>query len=68
MRALNRHVERVFNPDRKEHHCGRRKLARDRQNPNSCAACARLLLSASNPARVCSPARTASSFSIFDLF
>ena len=28
-RALNRHVERVFNPDRKEHHSGR-KLARDR--------------------------------------
>ena len=22
MRALNRHVERVFNPDRKEHHWG----------------------------------------------
>src|SRR5260370_18413663 len=30
LRALNRHVERVFNPDRKEHHWGRRKLARDR--------------------------------------
>jgi hypothetical protein len=30
MRALNRHVERVFNHDRKEHHWGRRKLARDR--------------------------------------
>ena len=29
MRALNRHVERVFNPDRKEKHWGRRKLARD---------------------------------------
>ena len=29
-RALNRHVERVFNPDRKDHHWGRRKLARDR--------------------------------------
>jgi hypothetical protein len=27
MRALNRHVERVFNPDRKEHHWGRRKTA-----------------------------------------
>jgi hypothetical protein len=27
--ALNRHVERVFNPDRKDHHWGRRKLARD---------------------------------------
>ena len=27
MRALNRHVERVFNRDRKEHHWGRRKLA-----------------------------------------
>jgi hypothetical protein len=30
MRALNRHVERVFNPDRKDHHWGRRKLVRDR--------------------------------------
>jgi hypothetical protein len=28
--ALNRHVERVFNPDRKDPHWGRRKLARDR--------------------------------------
>jgi hypothetical protein len=30
MRALNRHIERVFNPDRKDHHWGRRKLKRDR--------------------------------------
>jgi hypothetical protein len=30
MRALNRYVERVFNPDRKEHRWGRHKLARDR--------------------------------------
>jgi hypothetical protein len=30
MRALNRHVERVFNPDRKDTHWGKRKLARDR--------------------------------------
>ena len=30
MRALNRHVERVFDPSRKEKHWGRRKLARDR--------------------------------------
>jgi hypothetical protein len=30
MRALNRRVERVFNPNRKDHHWGRRKLARDR--------------------------------------
>jgi hypothetical protein len=30
MRALNRHVERVFNASRKDHHWGRRKLARDR--------------------------------------
>jgi hypothetical protein len=30
MRALNRHVERVFKPSRKDHHWGRRKLARDR--------------------------------------
>jgi hypothetical protein len=29
MRALNRHVERVFNPERKDPHWGRRKLARD---------------------------------------
>ena len=30
MRALNRHVERVFDGSRKEKHWGRRKLARDR--------------------------------------
>ena len=30
MRALNRHVERVFDPSRKDRHWGRRKLARDR--------------------------------------
>ena len=30
MRALNRHVERAFNPDRKDHPWGRRRLARDR--------------------------------------
>jgi hypothetical protein len=30
MRALNRRVERTFNPDRKEQHWGKRKLARDR--------------------------------------
>ena len=30
MRALNRHVERVFNPDRKDTHWAKRKLARDR--------------------------------------
>jgi hypothetical protein len=30
MRALNRQVERVFDPSRKETHWGRRKLARDR--------------------------------------
>jgi hypothetical protein len=29
MRALNRHVERVFNPDRIDKHWGRRKLKRD---------------------------------------
>ena len=29
MRALNRKAEQVFNPDRKEHHWGRRKLKRD---------------------------------------
>jgi hypothetical protein len=29
MRALNRHVVREFNSDRKEHHWGRRKLKRD---------------------------------------
>ena len=29
MRALNRHVERVFDSSRKDHYWGRRKLARD---------------------------------------
>jgi hypothetical protein len=30
MSALNRHVERAFNQDRKDTHWGKRKLARDR--------------------------------------
>jgi hypothetical protein len=30
LRALNRHVARAFNPDRKDPHWGKRKLARDR--------------------------------------
>ena len=30
LRALNRHVERKFNPDRKDTHWGKRKLARNR--------------------------------------
>jgi hypothetical protein len=30
LRALNRNVERVFNPDRKDPQWGKRKLARDR--------------------------------------
>jgi hypothetical protein len=30
MRAINRHVERTFNPDRKDTHWGKRKLKRDR--------------------------------------
>jgi hypothetical protein len=29
MKALNRRVERVFNPDRKDSHWGKRKLKRD---------------------------------------
>ena len=29
MGAFNRHVERVFDPSRKDKHWGRRKLARD---------------------------------------
>lgn len=29
MRALNRHVVREFNPDRKDRHWGKRKLKRD---------------------------------------
>ncbi|WP_334364627.1 hypothetical protein [Bradyrhizobium sp. AZCC 1578] len=29
MRALNRHLERVFNTDRKTHYWGKRKLKRD---------------------------------------
>jgi hypothetical protein len=28
MKALNRHVQRVFDPSRKEKHWGKRKLAR----------------------------------------
>jgi hypothetical protein len=31
MRAMNRHVEREFNPSRKDPHWGKRKLARDRR-------------------------------------
>jgi hypothetical protein len=30
MQALNRREQRVFNPDRKDHHWGKRKLKRDR--------------------------------------
>ncbi|HMF66104.1 MAG TPA: hypothetical protein VK602_00670 [Phyllobacterium sp.] len=30
MKALNHHVDRVFKPDRKDHHWGKRKLKRDR--------------------------------------
>ena len=30
LQAINRHVERVFDPSRKDTHWGRRKLARDR--------------------------------------
>jgi hypothetical protein len=29
LQAIHRNVERVFNPDRKDHHWGRRKLKRD---------------------------------------
>jgi hypothetical protein len=29
LRALNRHIERVINPDQKDRHWGKRKLARD---------------------------------------
>jgi hypothetical protein len=29
MKALNRHHVREFNPDRKDHHWGKRKLKRD---------------------------------------
>jgi hypothetical protein len=31
LRALNRHVQRVFNPDRKDTHWGKRKLKRDQK-------------------------------------
>jgi hypothetical protein len=34
LRVLNRHVERVFNPDRKDHHWGRRKLKRGEWSPS----------------------------------
>jgi hypothetical protein len=30
LRALNRNVERAFSPGRRDHHWGKRKLARDR--------------------------------------
>jgi hypothetical protein len=30
LQAINRHLERVFDPTRKDKHWGRRKLARDR--------------------------------------
>ena len=30
MKALNHHVERVFNPERKDTHWGKRKLKGDR--------------------------------------
>jgi hypothetical protein len=29
LRAINRHVERLFDPSRKDHHWGKRKLKRD---------------------------------------
>jgi hypothetical protein len=29
LQALHRHEQRVFNPDRKDHHWGKRKLKRD---------------------------------------
>ena len=29
MQAIHRHQQRVFNPDRKDHHWGKRKLKRD---------------------------------------
>jgi hypothetical protein len=35
MKALNRHVERVFNPDRKDKHWGKRNLKRDEQRLRS---------------------------------
>jgi hypothetical protein len=37
MKALNRHVERVFNPNRKDHHGGKRKLKRD-QGQSRCVS------------------------------
>jgi hypothetical protein len=38
MRALNRHVERVFDTSRKDHHWGRRKLARDPETSDTSLA------------------------------
>ena len=29
LQAIHRHRQRVFNPDRKDHHWGKRKLKRD---------------------------------------
>jgi hypothetical protein len=37
MKALNRHVERVFNPNRKDHHGGKQKLKRD-QGQSRCVS------------------------------
>jgi hypothetical protein len=31
LQALHRHTERLFNPDRKDHHWGKRKLKRDQK-------------------------------------
>jgi hypothetical protein len=31
LRALDQQIERAFNPDRKDHHWGKRKLVRDRR-------------------------------------
>jgi hypothetical protein len=43
MRALNRHVERVFEPSGKKHHWEKRKLKRDERTASaatpSCACC-----------------------------
>jgi hypothetical protein len=50
MRALNRHVERVFDPSRKDKHWGKRKLARDRLRKQAVIATSDYLGGRSSPA------------------
>jgi hypothetical protein len=55
LRALHRNEERVFNPDRKETHRGKRKLKRDQCPPNAVSKAAQrrglLVLAPFHPAK-----------------